>query len=319
MNTPEMRHGVSNGRLRVLALILIVFVQACGGASDPATKACAEHEVSLGSQCFPAPPAPPAPGKTWHLTFSEEFDGDDYDHAKLSPCFDWNHGSCTSTFNEGKETYLPEQVRVSGGTAKLIAEPLSPPQPDDSCYQGTCTYKSGLLSTARPNVDDAPYPFPFTYGYVESRLKFPAIPGFFTAFWMLPTDPTFKYRSEIDIVEILGGEPASVFMTYAYNDRNELYKVNRGAQDNGACAVRDYSRDWVRFGVDWQPDHIAWYIDGLKCGEFTDAARIENGPMQLILDLMVDTNWERNLNSVLRNQAVASQLEVDYIRVYQQQ
>jgi len=58
------------------------------------------------------------------------------------------------------------------------------------------------------------------------------------------------------------------------------YKVNEGGlrYNNGACTVRDYSQDWVRFGVDWQPDHIAWYIDGVKRGEFTDATKIENGP-----------------------------------------
>jgi beta-glucanase (GH16 family) len=150
-------------------------------------------------------------------------------------------------------------------------------------------------------------------------MKFPAVPGLFTAFWMVPTDPTFKYRSEIDIVEILGGDPENLYMTYAFDNRSQLHKVNEGPNNNGACPVRDYSRDWVRFGLDWQPDHLAWYIDGVKCGEFTDAASIENGPMQIILDLMVDTNWERDVNSVLPNQSLVGQLDVDYIRIYQQQ
>ena len=299
-------------------LVLILSLQACGASTDSAIPSCGAGEVGTAPHCFPVPPAPPAPGKSWHLVFSEEFDGNDYDHTKLTPCFDWNHGGCTDSFNEGTETYQPEQVRVSDGTAKLVAEPLSPPEPNDACYQGTCTYKSGMLSTARPNVDGR-YLFPFTYGYVESRIKFPAVPGLFTAFWMVPTDPTFNYRSEIDIVEILGGDPQSLFMSYAYNDRTQIHKVNKGPGDNGACPVRDYSRDWVRFGLDWQPDHIAWYVDGVRCREFTDAASIENGPMQIILDLMVDTNWERDVNSVLPNQSVVGQLDVDYIRVYQQQ
>jgi len=46
-------------------------------------------------------------------------------------------------------------------------------------------------------------------GYLESRMKFPGTPGFFTAFWMLPTNPSFSYNTEIDIVEILGGHPAN--------------------------------------------------------------------------------------------------------------
>jgi hypothetical protein len=36
----------------------------------------------------------------------------------------------------------------------------------------------------------------------------------FTAFWIIPTDPSFNYRSETDIAEILGGVPTTIFMTY---------------------------------------------------------------------------------------------------------
>jgi beta-glucanase (GH16 family) len=110
-------------------------------------------------------------------------------------------------------------------------------------------------------------------------------------------------------------------MSYHYDNRDQQYEVNAASdeQDNGACPARDYSRDWTRFGLDWQPDHIAWYINGVKCGEFSDAARIENGPMQLILHMMIDNNWERDAGSVLTDQAIVDQLEVDYIRVYQQQ
>ena len=31
-----------------------------------------------------------------------------------------------ASFNTGKERYLPSQVQVSNGTAKLVAEPLAP-------------------------------------------------------------------------------------------------------------------------------------------------------------------------------------------------
>jgi len=319
---PEASLGASKARVTILVLMLIFVMTACviGCSNGGASFSCSDSDSQVGTShdCFPEPPAPAAPGKTWRVVLSEEFNGKDYDHTKLSPCFDWNSGGCTSSFNKGKETYKPEQVRVSDGTAKLVAEPQWPTETDPLCYQDKCTYKAGLLSTARPNVHDGQYPFPFTYGYVESRLKFPAIPGFFTAFWMLPTDPSYEYRSEIDILEILGGSPENVNMTYAYDDRNQAYKVNRGPNDNGACPVRDYSQDWVRFGVDWQPDHIAWYVNGVKCGEFTDAAKIENGPMQLILNLAVDNNWERDVGSVLTDQTLIAQVEVDYIRVYQQ-
>jgi beta-glucanase (GH16 family) len=137
---------------------------------------------------------------------------------------------------------------------------------------------------------------------------------------MLPTDPTHQYQNEIDIIEILGGYPENMYQSYHYGaDRNQTFRANKELQNNGKCPMRDFSEGWTRFGVDWQPDHIAWYINGVKCGEFTDSALIPNGPMQLILNMMVDNSWERDWNSLLADQTLVNQLEVDYIRVYQQQ
>jgi hypothetical protein len=322
---PDALLGASKAGVAMIMVLLILSMPACGtiGTNGSAAALCGDGEIGSPPNCFAAPPAPAALGKRWHVAFSEEFNGNDYDHNKLTPCFDFNYAdACTDTFNKGKETYRPEQVRVSDGTAKLVAEPLVPPMPEDACYEDLCTYKAGLLSTARPNADrGGQYLFPFTYGYVESRIKYPAVPGFFTAFWMVPTNPTYEYRTEIDIAEILGGEPDIVYMTYHYNNRDQMFEVNKSPDeaDNGECAVRDYSQNWTTFGVDWQPDHIAWYINGVKCGEFTDAAQIENGPMQLILHMMIDNTWERDAGSVLTDQTIVEQLEVDYIRVYQQQ
>ena len=41
--------------------------------------------------------------------------------------------------------------------------------------------------------------------------------------------------------------------------------------------------------------------------------------MQLILHMMVDNQWERDWGSVLSSQTLVRPLEVDYIRIYQQQ
>lgn len=273
-----------------------------------------------GSASCPAPPPfAAASGKRWKLSFAEEFSGTDYDHKKLTPCFDWNYGGCTSSFNNGREHYQKSQIVVSNGTAKLIAAPLSPPLSEGACRSGSCTYKAGLLSTARPRADNgSDYLYKFTYGYVESRLKFPATRGFFTAFWMLPTNTSYAYRSEIDILELLGNDPKTMFMTYHYKNRSQSYAVNKGTFNNGACAVKDYSKGFVRMGLDWQPNRIAWYIDGKKCAEFTDANQIESGPMQIILHMMVDNDWQRRWNVGLLDPKLVRQLEVDYIRVYQQ-
>jgi hypothetical protein len=288
--------------------------------APPSTRPPATRTPTrAGGGATGGPPFAAASGKRWRLSFSEEFNGSGYSRSKLTPCFDWNYGGCTASFNNGRERYLPSQVVVSNGTAKLIAAPLSPAQASDACQGGSCTYKAGLLSTARPRADNgSDYLYAFRYGYVEARFKFPATRGFFTAFWMLPADPSYSYRSEIDILELLGDDPTTMFMTYHYGDRSQSYNVNKGKFNNGACPVKDYSKGFVRMGVDWQPNRIAWYIDGRKCAEFTNRAQIESGPMQIILHMMVDNDWQRRWNVGLTDPTLTRQLEVDYIRVYQQ-
>jgi hypothetical protein len=275
---------------------------------------------ALPTMAQTAPPAPVSPGYQWQLKFAEEFNGTDYDHSKLTPCFDWNHGDCTSTFNHGYEHYLPSQVAVSDGTAKLIAAPLSPGYSSSGCYNGSCIYKAGLLSTARPNAgNSSDYLYKFTYGYVEARLKFPATQGFFTAFWMLPADPSYSYSHEIDIIEVLGHDPKTIYMTYHYNNRSTSYAPNRIGGKNGACAVIDYSADFHSYAIDWQPDHVAWYIDGIKCGQFDGSGnQIPNMPMQIILNQMVSNDWQRRVGEPLLDTTLTRQLEVDYLRVWQQ-
>lgn len=309
---------------RILAAVLLL--AGCGGGDDDVAGdgdagggGGADGGDCSDADCPPDPPAPAPDGKTWALVFREEFDGADYDHDKLTPCFDWNTGDCTSSFNQGREHYQPEQIQLEGGAAHMIAEPLDPAYPSDACLDGSCTYAAGLLSTARPLADASEYLYSFTYGYLEARVKFPATQGFFTAFWMLPTATDYNYRSEIDIVEILGNDPTTIFMTYHYNDRSQSFAVNDGVGNNGACEVKDYSQDWVRFGIDWEPDHVAWYIDGVKCAQFdgTAGSEIEDGPMQLILNNMVDNNWIRDWDVATTDQTQRDQMDVDYIRVHQ--
>ncbi len=39
--------------------------------------------------------------------------------------------------------------------------------------------------------------------------------------------------------------------------------------------------------------------------------------MQIILDVMVDNDWQRDVNLVLPSQTAVDRLDVDYLRVWQ--
>lgn len=74
-----------------------------------------------------------------------------------------------------------------------------------------------------------------------------------------------------------------------------------------------------RSRVEWPADHVAWYIDGITCAQFDgDSTTVENGPMQIILDVMVDNTWQRSWNVGLLDSTLVRHLDVEYIRIFQQ-
>lgn len=281
------------------------------------TGACTAGQLGTYPDCVAPPAITPAAGKGWFLPFQEEFS---VGTSKWAPCLDWGSASDCYSPNGGREKYLTSQVQVNGGTAKLIAAPLSPPVSASNCFNGSCTYKSGILTTARVNQTN-PYKFSFTYGYVDIRAKIPGVQGFFTALWLLPNNPSYSYRSEIDMIEVLGDDPKTIYMTYHYPpDRSDSDSSNNGKLNNGSCPVKDYSTDFHNYAIDWQADHIAWYIDGIKCGQSTgNTSKIENGPMHLIMQVMVGNNWQRSWNVDIQDTTLTRQLEIDYVRIFQQQ
>src|SRR5262249_5349958 len=96
------------------------------------------------------------------------------------------------------------------------------------------------------------------------------------------------------------------------------FTPNHSPKKNGACADLDYSQGFHRFGVDWEPAYIRFYIDGVACGEFTSAADIGSQPMQIILNHMVSVDWQRSVNKPPLDNTPVRELDVDYIRVFQQ-
>ena len=81
----------------------------------------------------------------------------------------------------------------------------------------------------------------------------------------------------------------------------------------------DYSADFHSYAIDWQPDHVGRYIDGIKCGQFDGSGnQIPSMPMQIILNQMVSNDWQRRVGKPLLDTTLTRQLEVDYLRVWQQ-
>jgi beta-glucanase (GH16 family) len=306
-------------KLVAVVIVAVVVLTGCG--------------PGLASLPEPAPPpVAPAAGKTWKRVFDDEFSGMSVDTSHFTLCDPWSlRTDCGVSFNVGREAYYPSQVIMKNGTASLVAEPM-PPVSNSGCYLSQCDYKSGQLETAPyPGTPPGnPFKFTYTYGYLEARIKLPTTPGFFSAFWTLEANANGTYNWEDD-TEIVGGFPNIIYMTHQFNNRTKSYRINNdngplawgwdGNPDvnNAACPKIDYSSSWHTFAMDWEPTYIAWRVDGQECGRWTDATgeTISNVPMFFLIQLMVDTNWQRSAAKTAPPGST-DHLDVDYVRVWQQ-
>lgn len=211
------------------------------------------------------------------LIFSEEFSG-----AQLNTTY-WTTEYRWGRTNEPElQYYSPDALKVGQGILRITAEKRSMEEMD---------YTSGMIASFDR--------FTFTYGYLEMRAKIPAGQGLWPAFWLhLNNDDK---SGEIDIFEFLGHEPNIIHMSYHFPKLTEFWYDGP-----------DYSQDYHNYAVDWEPDKIIWYIDGVEHARATQD--IPSEPMYIIVNLAVGGSWPGNPDETTRFPA---HYDIDYIRLYQ--
>src|SRR4029453_13191211 len=117
--------------------------------------------------------------------------------------------------------------------------------------------------------------FSSLYGYLEVRVRLPAGAGLWPAVWMMPAS-YHDDNGELDVVELFGDGAEPVFALH-----------RRGRDENQEWDGPDLSRDFHTYGVDWQADHVAWYVDGVERARTTRPALISPEPMYPVLNLAV--------------------------------
>src|SRR5262249_21296674 len=129
-------------------------------------------------------------------------------------------------------------------------------------------YISGMLNTGGVAGETTPS-FSFKYGYVEARMKMAKGKGLWSAFWMLPApnaDGTFHDNDgELDVVENIGVAPTSATMFAHKGSARKGTDYNTGT---------DLTAGFHTYGLDWQADHLTWYIDGKQLFSITDKSVI---------------------------------------------
>ncbi len=114
----------------------------------------------------------------------------------------------------------------------------------------------------------------YHYGYYETSMQAIKNNGVVSSFFTYTGPSDNNPWDEIDI-EILGKDTTKVQLNYYTNGvGNHEYMHNLGF---------DASEGFHRYGFDWQPDHITWYIDGVAV--YTAYDNIPKTPGKIMMNV----------------------------------
>ncbi|MCP4425069.1 MAG: family 16 glycosylhydrolase [Chloroflexi bacterium] len=257
----------------------------------------------------------PDPGPSgWSLAWSDEFD----DPAGTPPNpANWGYEIGDGTVNGipgwGNDelqyyTDSPENA-ATDGLGNLV---ISAKEADGSlnCYYGPCEYTSARLISWHKAE--------FAYGRIESRVQVPnGEDGLWPAFWSLGTDIDvvgWPQTGEIDIMEYVSRLPEEIFGTI----HGPGYSGG-GAFGNTYPFPGGVSGSYHTFAIEWQPDLIEWYVDGIlyHTAAPDDVAPNEwvfNDPVFLLFNLAIGGNFGGQVSEDL---TMPQDMTIDYVRVYQ--
>jgi beta-glucanase (GH16 family) len=225
------------------------------------------------------------------LTFQDEFDGTAVDSSK------WNIISRNIFYPGVLNAHNPDMVSVENGYLKIDLRPIP--------YL-SMKYSGGEIDTRNK--------FNQQYGYFEARIKMPGGGGVHPAWWLWPQSD--RWPPEIDIVELKGNEPTSAYMTVHWSE-NGIVRAHPEQVDftgdhfaEAAFEGPDFTQDFHVFGLEWTPDRLVWYIDGVERHRITE--RVPHEPFMLEVDLAFD----RYGGPVDASTIFPVSMLVDYVRVY---
>jgi beta-glucanase (GH16 family) len=251
----------------------------------------------------------------WKLVWSDEFDGKQMTAPNTAV---WGREIGDGTVNGIPGWGNSELEYYTDGTENAVTDgkgnlQITVKEADGSlmCYYGPCEYTSARLLTKNR--------FEVAYGRVEARVKVPRGAGLWPAFWMLGTDIDqvgWPQTGEIDIMEYVGRQPNQIFGTL----HGPGYS---GGQSYGGYfdLGKPVADDFHVFAIEWQPDRIVWYLDGLEYFSATpnDAFMqgkqwVFNHPFFLLLNVAVGGNFG---GAVGPDTTFPQTTLVDYVRLYQ--
>lgn len=176
---------------------------------------------------------------------------------------------------------------------------------------GSFNYSSARLTTQNKKT--------FKYGRVDIRAKLPKTKGIWPALWMLGSNINtvgWPASGEIDIMELLGQEPAKVYGTLHYGASSATH----GSKGNSySLSSGTFFDQFHVFSMEWKQDQIKLFVDNNLFFTFnnTDTGSNPypfNAPFFFLFNVAVGGNWPGSPDATT---TFPQRMIVDYIRVFQ--
>ena len=250
---------------------------ACGGGGKPVAP------VITG----PPPVARPA---KWALQWADEFTATTIDPSV------WVVVEGAANVNNELEYYTSSDAYIENGALVLRSQQRN---------MGGRGYTSAEVRTG-PNRAVSPG------SAVEWRTQVPSGKGIWPANWLVntPCDGIngcgSNWPPEIDVMEMRGSAPTDNMMTHWWGTY-----PNQGHETTTWSSATDLSADYHTYRVEWFPDSILWYVDGVQRAKHT--SNITTGSLQVVMNTAIGGDFD---GSPAPGTVFPKYQRIDYVRVY---
>ena len=204
--------------------------------------------------------------------------------------------------NRERQYYIPSLAKIDS-EGKLHIDATTTGANEYNCYYKTpCEWISSKYIT-KGKVG-------FKYGRMEARIKGPVGAGTWGAFWMLGADideRRWPWCGEIDVTELVGKDP---LLNYGY--LHGLLSGGFGGRGQTVAMPKGFADEYHTYAIDWFPDQIDWYVDGVLFGsqQKVDRDWVFDHEFYLIMNLAMGGNLGGPIKSDLKQ----ARMSFDWIR-----
>ncbi len=239
----------------------------------------------------------------YELRWSDEFNGETIDEEKWS--FELGDG-CPDLCGFGNselQNYTNEEKNISQKNGKLII----------GIHEEAINGRN--YTSARIKTQDK---YEFNFGRIDIRAKLPEGQGIWPAVWLLGAnidEVNWPACGEIDIVEVLGQEPAVAHGTIHYGT---VFPDNKMATSSYVLDKSTFANEFHVFSILWEFDAIRWYVDDILFHEVTRSTTQSynypfNNKFFLLVNAAVGGNWPGSPDATTQ---FPQTMELDFIRVH---